>query len=482
MRANISAEVWDMKSLRFRNTRGMTIAVVLIILVVLILIALATAAIGSRNLGFVRKESDNTRAFYAAEAGLSRAISKIKSNITWDGREEAEQGQDRPLTFQDNQMPNSGDTFTVYVYNNLFGSSAITGFRGIQVPVGNCYIISEGKSGNNSTKYVSAMVNRQNPFSVGGLVGKDSIRFDGNVSISAYDSDTQQAVPGGGDAATNGVQVGAVTVHGSAAYIDGKISSGPGSNLNTITTTGHPTITEGTDTLPNEVPFPAVTLPTLPSQALPSPLSKAPVTIASRTRLRYKFLLASRTRLPGMASLDKGNGNSSSSGNSGSTYNLAPGYHYTGTLTIRNNETVVLTGPGTYIFDGIDIAAQGALQVDTTGGPVKIYLDGNVSETGGSNAGDVINYHSGGYPKATDLLIYGTSKCTSMNIRGNASAAMGVYAPSCSINLHGNADFYGALVGQSVRVHGHPIFKYDVALGRLANDIQAVSLTCWQRF
>lgn len=472
-----------MFSKKYHKTRGISIALVLIIILVVSVIGLAISAVGMRDLNFVNKDKYNTRAFYAAEAGLSRGVAKSRTDLTWDGTIDG-QGDDTTLTYNNVKLETSDDTYTVQVWNNYSGSQDMTGFKNVIVPPGYAYIVSTGRVGSTTnaraTKHVGTMLKKGTPFDNFGLFGDDSVRFNGNLCVDAYDSSTGQNMAGEGDTGTNGHQQGAITLHGSAASIDGSLWVGPGSILGTngaITITGHPTVTGDEEILPQEIPMPEVHIPSgLPQMTLPSEVSYMRNYIAYSSKYlskkgKYKFAyLASRAP-----------GGGQGGGQSGNTVQLDPG-QYSGTLNVSSQQTVVLTGPGIYVFDGINMAGQGKIEVNTTGGPVKIYLNGDLNMTGGSTTGGIFNHHDGGAPKPTDLLIYGTQNCTNIDIRGNSEAYLGVYAPSADINMRGNAGLYGALVGKTIWVHGHPDFHYDIALGRLADDIMVIKVISWQRY
>lgn len=428
---------------KLQSQKGMSVALVLIVIVVLLLIGVTTAIISSRNLGFVNKDKFNDRAFYAAEAGISKALSKLRYDLNWDGKEAADENGNRALTFENTPMQNCDDYYSVLVFNNLYGSSVLTADKGVQVPVGSAYLLSTGYVGSvgnvKAEKQVGVMVKKGNPFDNFGLSSKDSLSFSGSLNVSAYDSDTQQAVPGQGNAATNGNQAGDVSINGGGSgAIDGTVYIGPGTTTDSILIDGNPVITGGTGVLPRELPFPPVVTPNLPAGVVPVIPAHGSVT-------------------------------------------LAPGFHY-GAISISNHQTVELTGPGVYVIDSIDITALGHLVANTTGGPVKIYMNGDINGSGSSNIGDIANVNNNTYPKSTDLLIYGNENSNMLNVRGNASVAMAFYAPATEVRLQGNADFYGAIIADKIDLGGTPNFYYDVALASAPEDVKVIRVSSWQRF
>jgi len=426
-----------------KKVKGFSIALVLIILTIVMIFAMAAASLGTRNLNFTNKDRYNRVAFYAAEAGIARALSEIRKNHEWDGTIEDEQAGSI-LAFNNKEMPGQEATYTVWVYNNFKGSSTITAIRDVQVPPGTAYIYSVGKFGSSerpkSVRYIGVLVKESSPFKDFGIFSKDKLYFGGSVSITAYDSSTQTNMPGVAHIGTNGNNTGAITGSGSAGYIDGSIYAGPGSILGpdgTIIISGNPEITGEQRVLSHEVPMPKVVLPTdLPEKLMPT------------------FF--------GPTILEPGN--------------------YNGILEVKDNETVTLTGPGSYIFKGIEFSGTGTINVDTMGGPVKIYMDGDIAVAGNVFLGGVAVQNEDRLPRPTDLLIYGTDNCQKIAIGGNAVTYAGVFAPNAEISLFGNGELYGALIGRKVTVPGHPKFVYDVTLGDLEDAKGMVKVLSWHRY
>jgi len=469
-----------------KNRKGFAIALVLIVLVIVLIIGMAAATLGSRNLSFVNKDKYNTRAFYAAEAGMARAMAKLKENPAWTGWVEPD-GKPKAPEFQEVKMPYSDDVYTVYVYNNFSpvpGAGDVIGFRGVTVPPGYSYIVGEGKVGTGvnqkAVKHVVSMVKRTSPFSQFGLFGDNEVQFNGNISVKAYDSNTGAAVAKKADVGTNGNQVGAFTSKGSAAYVDGKVYTGPGSTSDTVSISGHPTITGGNpDILPNKIPMPEVQIPSgLPKKSLPAEISFSPQPLfianldSFQENPRYKFLMTSRAK-----------GGNSDNGGSSDGVELAPGDYSSDTgsndVNIRAKQTIILKGPGDYVFDNINIASQGQINVDASSGPVRIFMKGDIVMTGGGTSGAFFN--SSTNPKPSGLRIYGTKTCKNIDMAGNSEAYMTIYAPDADLNMRGNSDLWGAMMTKNIWIHGNPGFTYDVRLNEEIDDIVTIQTVSWQR-
>jgi hypothetical protein len=285
------------------------------------------------------------------------------------------------------------------------------------------------------------MVKRTGPFDKMGIFSDKQSSFDGSIIIASYDSSTGEVVSGQANVGTNGSDTGALTIDGSAASIDGSVYSGPGSVIGsggTIIVQGQPQVSGEYGILPREVP-------------MPSP--EIPENIVARTVSNPNNLLI----------------------------NLEPG-KYDDVLTISNKQNVILTGPGTYVLKGVYFTGKGILSVDTTNGPVKVILDGDISFQGTSFLGGIANVNQSGPPKPTDLVIYGTDNCKKIAIGGNATAYAGVYARKAEVTIHGNPTMYGAVIGERVTVPGNPTFYYDIALQGLTDDVPVIKVTSWNRY
>jgi len=417
---------------------GFVLSVTIIIMVLLLIYSLSVASMAIRVSSFSSKQKLVTSAQYAAESGVSRGIEELRKNSSWDGTTDGS-GDESKLTFHDNVMPNGISKYTVRVTNNLSGSGDMTASNGTIVPAGSCYILGEGKSNLNSIKYVSVMLSSESIFE-DGIFAEEEIDVSGHVSISAYDSSTGSPRQGEADISTNNTQHASIDLNGSAINIDGSLVAGPGADLSpngSITISGHPTITG------NPI-----------REALPKERDMSPVTLPTGL-LQMTF-----------------------SGTS-----LLPGdYSNAGTLTIRNND-IILTGAeggAEYIFDGINATSRGKLKIDSSNGPVKIYLTDSSFFSGRSGI-EIMNDGPAGIPRTGDVQIFATSDVEEIKLRGNSELYCAIYAPNSTFDMAGNSDFFGSVVVGAAQVRGHTNFKYDVSLRNMPG-LGAVSVKSWQYY
>lgn len=105
----------------------------------------------------------------------------------------------------------------------------------------------------------------------------------------------------------------------------------------------------------------------------------------------------------------------------------------------------------------IDLGGGALINVTTTVNPVKIYVNGSIDATGGG----AIRNTSG---KPALLQIYGTDTSTSISLSGGTASYFTIYAPRAALNLSGGSPYYGAFVGDTVRLVGGSAIHYDEAV------------------
>ncbi len=420
---------------KYHNQQGFTLTYVLILMVLLLVYGLTVSSIAVSNLNTVKKTKYNASAYYTAESGVMRGISEIKTNRTWDGTTDGSGLEDK-LKYKDVVMPGSFASYTVRVYNNFNGSAPISAPNGTLVPAGSCYILSDGKSIQNTHRYAAVMLGNESLFDYG-LFSQQGVQCNGSISLTAYDSTTGNSVPQAAHIATNNAENGAITINGSSAYIDGSAIVGPGGDLaedKAVVTHGHPTITGDPprDALVKEKYLPPVEIP-------------------------------------------EGQPIQTFSGNK-----LPPGdYRAEGTLTIRNQDITLTGAPGgaIYIFDGIDGKSTGNLKVDTTNGPVKIYSTGEIFFAGRSGIVNTV-LGPGGYPNPADIMLFVANDVDNVKLTGNGLFHCTMYAPGSTFDMSGNSDYYGSIVVNDFFIRGNPTFHYDVNLKDIT-DFASTVVTSW---
>jgi hypothetical protein len=153
-------------------------------------------------------------------------------------------------------------------------------------------------------------------------------------------------------------------------------------------------------------------------------------------------------------------------------------------------------GGAIYYFTDIIVRTGTTLYIDTTDGPVDIYLPGGLECKNSSNitntAGDencpadeddpCCSCGSSCTPGApSDFSIFANSLTDAIVIKNSAEFHGFIYAPYMDVDLKNSADFYGAVMAQSIVMHNSFDFYFDTDLktnGPPSNDLH---MTAWRQ-
>jgi type IV pilus assembly PilX-like protein len=273
--------------------------------------------------------------------------------------------------------------------------------------------------------------------------GCDALDFYGGGSTDSYDS-TAALVSGlpattmsGGNIGTNGnlTEAGApTTVNGSLSTPRTGVGTCSTSNVTAWTESGNATVTGGTVTLPQTVPYTA-----------PDPPSPLPPV--------------------GTMNLNSGCGSTGYTSPkctvSGGNVTLTPGGSVVslGDVTLSGTNTLHLAA-GTYNINSISFTGNSKIVVDS--GPVILNVAGKDS-SGGYLATPVAfegQMASNSTYDPTQLQIRYAGTGTIKGMGGSDNAAL-VYAPNATVDLAGGSDWYGAIIAQYVKVGGGAAIHYD---------------------
>jgi hypothetical protein len=161
--------------------------------------------------------------------------------------------------------------------------------------------------------------------------------------------------------------------------------------------------------------------------------------------------------------------------------NYQPPVESSGSLQMTSDRTLILTD-GTYRYSELSLSAQSTLLIC---GEVELYVDGDISVTGGARIvvdqdAKVKVYHGSGTATlaggglVNDSEIPGNFQLFSagekVEVAGDASFYGAVYAPGASVHLTGGADFFGSMVGHEIAVLGTVRYHYDEELGEISEE------------
>ena len=133
---------------------------------------------------------------------------------------------------------------------------------------------------------------------------------------------------------------------------------------------------------------------------------------------------------------------------------------------------------GIYQVNSFDLAGNADLIIDS--GPVIFQVEGDsVAKPISINGNGIANPS---FVAADLMFIYGGTGAITIN--GGAETSAVVYAPNADITLNGNDDFYGSLIGNTLKLTGGGTLNYDIALDDIFKmpGNAAMSAFSWDSF
>lgn len=398
---------------------------------VIVIIGLARA--GDAALNAARNEIRSARAQYAAESGVADALVKLESDPS------ATSGSGS-LPVITKGVPVESYSYTIYKSGAALPAPA----KGAVIPTNCVFILSTGTFQGISRKVgVTVKLVEDGQGVLSGAYYAASLEMSGNSSTDSYDSSKGHYAAGSalknGDITTNSTAKGSIQMSGNATVkgtvhvgVGGTVGPASGKNTSgsayTVWMSGNAS-SLAEDALEKPVTLPAVTIPSLGAS--------------------------------------KGNISAKKSGAS-----IAPGNY--GKVTASGGGTLSLSA-GTYVMDSLKLSGNAKL---VTTGAVKIYIQSSLDLTGGSTVNSSLKPAN---------LVFMLADGSSAKVSGGSDAAMVVYGPKASITVSGNADIFGAIVGNEVTATGGATIHFDEALKSFSLDGSSGSsgsrtILSWQRF
>ena len=453
---------------KIKNQKGIGIAMSLLAIIIISLLGTALLIRSISLAGVVTQKNYSITAIEAARAGVSYAIYKIEANPDY--------ATYVPITSLGSYS--SGYTgvtdqreygyFQVFITNNLAGTTPISsGYTDYKIPGGMVELVSTGYVGNPAMKQIKIVALGQrkdqyfDPFDYalfseegyseqggGGGNGQNAPEFftdsydSDDIAANSRNPDDYEGEANGDVGANGSSDPNNPNISLGSRDINGQIKVPPGISVG------------GTGTFldPNGI-----------EHTLPAP--------------QYVTTLPEPIDLPSVEEMFAGTNLTAGIQNVSSGDTLSGGGNY-GTLTISGNQPLTLN-EGVYVFSSI--SASGGGNADDSlivNGNVTIIVTGSINITGHANINTITIGRGNGrqatttpYGKASQLKIFGTESCKSVNIGGAASFCGALYAPEAEITLHGqgspNADLWGAFVGKKIDINGAQVsVHYDEALGK----------------
>jgi hypothetical protein len=406
------------------NENGMTLAVTLMLIAVLVLLGSTAVTTVTTDLKIASNYRENARALYNAEAGVHAVIAKIdEGGFTWPAAEDA------------------STTITVTQPDGYTFDNGTEGDRNISVRYvdGTHYRFQiTGRGAGNASKTIEAHFKRAPAFEFGLFADKE-VDLKSSIQVYSYNSNTTPKPDSADypDASTKRGDVGSNTeiLADNGTYISGDIGLGAssGGTEASYSSTGTSTVTGSTD---------------LVGRVDPDPLGAA-----AGGELDDKFTTYSVTNDNASAKPD--------------------GVIDGTTINAGNGDTVTLVGKeggANYYITELTLGNKATLVVDTTKGPVNIYLTGALE----AKTGSTINVD--GLPTQFSIFSNSSDKIVFKN-SGEFKGT--VYAPLAPIEMKNGADAYGLIWGGTIDIKNSGRFFFDEALND-THQGKDVIITAWR--
>ncbi len=400
MRVIISFFQKSSRRLPIGNNKGMVMAIILMLVAVLVILGTTGILTVTTDMKISSNFRENARALYDAEAGVNAVIAKVNDGtFTWPATGNSQVVTVAcPSDFKFNGCAGAGTTsVTVTNVDGTYYQFQVTGY-----------------GYNNAAKTIEVRFKRKPAFDFG-LFADGVVDLKASVQVYSYNSNVTPN-PTTTDSLHNG-DVGSNTeiVGYNGTLVDGDAGLGASAG-GTTATLNIKSGTVITGTSGTEV-----------GRVDPDPLG------AVGGELSAKFTTYSATN---DNTLTGTTGVSGTVINGGATLVGKPGgaNYYISSLTLGNRDT---------------------LTVDTTNGPVNIYMTGELEAKNGS----LINVTG----STLDFSIFSNS--TDKIVFKHGSAFKGVvYAPYAPIEMKNSADTYGLIWGGSIDIKNSGQFYFDEAL------------------
>jgi hypothetical protein len=277
-----------------------------------------------------------------------------------------------------------------------------------------------------------------------GAFGKEWFRLRSNAHVDSYDSTTGtyagQATNGSGTmqhALTNGDigSNGPITLDQNAK-VWGDAPCGPSQ---TTTVLGNAICTGTTAAATSMQTLPTVTLPAIPST-----------------------------------------GNLSVSGSS----TMTSGPHAYGTLRVRSNATLTITGPATIVCTNFQMDSNSSFRVNSTAGPVQLYVIDNFVL---SQNALMFSLDHDPHDLAVTLLSDNVQNpetnvhIDTVDFNSNSKLYGTLLAPSAAITINSNFELFGSLVARSIDMSSNSFLHFDESLDVMtAAGPPDWEIVCWR--
>jgi hypothetical protein len=373
------------------------LALMVVLLFLLGGMAVAFLSMTTSGHGEIRSNSRSMQAMYLADAAVQEAVAVLE-----EGGRDALEDKVYPAEF-------GGSTYDLEV---VWGEDDATMDDDI------VRLIGTGTQGNESVS-VEVLLRvgvASDDDTVYGIVGKSKLTFLSNAVIDSYDSSlgtyasqalyTWNGWPYAKSNAPVSCSTGSISLDSNSS-IRGDAHPGVGKS---VSISGGSIITGSTTPLLAPIPLPPPVVPSFPSSG----------------------------------SISKSSG----------SLTIPPGDRRYTSFTADSVATITIQGPANIVIGDVRIDSNAKVRIDSTGGPVVIYVTGKYEQLSNAVVGPI-----NGNPKDLMLIISGNSP--DALIDSNPTFTGILYAPDRKLLIKSNAQIFGSLVGKEITLDSNAKLHFD---------------------
>ena len=140
-----------------------------------------------------------------------------------------------------------------------------------------------------------------------------------------------------------------------------------------------------------------------------------------------------------------------------STFNVSPGFHAYAAIDCGGSSTLTIRGPATILTNSVRLDSNSRVEVDASGGPVKVYVLGNFHVLSNARMAPL-----DGIPEGLEVLCAG--ECETVELRSTVPFTGTIYAPRMAFVGDSGAQVFGAVMAREVRLDSNASIHVDEAL------------------
>jgi hypothetical protein len=158
-------------------------------------------------------------------------------------------------------------------------------------------------------------------------------------------------------------------------------------------------------------------------------------------------------------------------------------YHY-GSTVVNGTKTVTVIGPATLVFDSFEMKSRSNFNIDSTNGPVDIYVIDNFIMNSNTILGSLDHD-----PRDVRLNLLSDNiidpgilvKLDNLTLDSNGQLFGTIYAPDAKVDIESNFEVFGAVIAEQVILASNSRVHYDESLSRvLAPGQQRYTCLSWR--